>query len=111
MISPLWSGLPSRWARCSVGPIWAVLLLGVFSRSDLSYAVPDYTVSNDIFSAFLHTAEHTCKEVAIALGLIVAFFLLCQIFFLRLGKRQLLRIAVGVVFTYLALPVEEKTEE
>jgi hypothetical protein len=92
-------------ALCSVGPILAVLLLGIFSRSDLSYAVPDYTVSHDIFGAFLHTAQHTCKEVAVALGLIVAFFLLCQIFFLRLGKRQLLRIAVGVVFTYFGLVI------
>ena len=92
-------------ALCSVGPILAVLLLGIFSRSDLSYAVPDYTVSHDIFGAFLHTAQHTCKEVAVALGLIVAFFLLCQIFFLGLGKRQLLRIGVGVVFTYLGLVI------
>ena len=92
-------------ALCSVGPVLAVLLLGVFSNSDLSYAVPDYTVSNHILDAFLHTAAHTCKEVAVALGLIVAFFLLCQIFFLHLGKRQLLRIAVGVVFTYLGLVI------
>ena len=92
-------------ALCSVGPILAVLLLGIFSRSDLSYAVPDYTVSHDIFGAFLHTAQHTCKEVAVALGLIVAFFLLCQIFFLRLSRRQLLRIGVGVVFTYLGLVI------
>ena len=92
-------------ALCSVGPILAVLLLGVFSSSDLSYAVPDYTVKNDVLGAFLHTAEHTCKEVAIALGLIVAFFLLCQIFFLRLSRRQLLRIAVGVVFTYVGLVI------
>ena len=92
-------------ALCSVGPILAVLLLGVFSRNDMSYAVPDYTVSNDVLGAFLHTAEHTCKEVAIALGMIVVFFVACQIFFLKLGKRQLLRIGVGVVFTYIGLVV------
>ena len=88
---------------CSVGPILAVLLLGVFSKNDLSYAVPDYTVSNDILGAFLHTAEHTAKEVAIALGLIVAFFLICQVALLKLPKKRLLRIGVGVVFTYIGL--------
>ncbi|MBO7342403.1 MAG: DUF1538 domain-containing protein, partial [Clostridia bacterium] len=88
-------------ALCSVGPILAVLVLGIFAGNDLSYVVPDYTVSNDIVGAFLHTAAHTAKEVAIALGLIVAFFLICQIAFLRLPKRRLLRIAVGVVFTYI----------
>ena len=90
---------------CSVGPILAVLVLGIFSRNDLSYQVPDYTVSGDVAGAFLHTAAHTCKEVATALGLIVVFFLICQILFLKLPKRQLLRIAVGVVFTYIGLVI------
>ena len=92
-------------ALCSVGPILAVLVLGIFSRNDLSYQVPDYTVSKDILGSFLHTAGHTCKEVAIALGLIVAFFLICQIFFLKLSKRHLLRIAIGVIFTYIGLVI------
>ena len=90
---------------CSVGPILAVLLLGIFSRNDLAYTVPDYTVSDDILNAFLHTAGHTCKEVAIALGLIVAFFLVCQFAFLKLPRRHLTRIGVGVVFTYLGLVI------
>ena len=92
-------------ALCSVGPILAVLMLGVFSTNDLSYQVPDYTVGNDIAGAFLHTAGHTCKEVAIALGLIVAFFLMCQLIFLRLPWRKLLRIAIGVFFTYVGLVI------
>ena len=90
---------------CSVGPILAVLVLGIFSRNDLTYTVPDYTVSEDILGAFLHTAGHTCKEVAIALGLIVFFFLICQFLFLKLSRRQLLRIAVGVIFTYVGLVI------
>ncbi len=90
---------------CSVGPVLAVLVLGIFSRNDLTYTVPDYSVSNDIAGAFLHTMGHTCKEVALALGLIVAFFLLCQVFFLKLSRRQLQRIAVGVAFTYAGLVI------
>ena len=88
---------------CSVGPILAVLLLGVFSENDLTYAVPDYTVSEDILGSFLHTMQHTAKEVAVALGLIVAFFLICQCAFLKLPKKRLVRIAVGVGFTYVGL--------
>ncbi len=90
-------------ALCSVGPILAVLLLGVFSSNDLTYTVPDFTVKSDIFASFLHTAGHTAKEVGIALGLIVVFFLLCQIFLLHLPKRQLLKIGIGVLFTYAGL--------
>ena len=90
-------------ALCSIGPILAVLLLGIFSGNDLSYTVPDYQVSSDVLGSFLHTAGHTAREVAVALGLIVAFFLVCQVAFLRLSKRHLLRIALGVVFTYAGL--------
>ena len=88
---------------CSVGPVLAVLMLGIFSSNDLTYEVPDYTVSEDILGAFLHTAGHTCKEVALALGLIVVFFLICQFVFLKLSGRQLSRIAIGVGFTYVGL--------
>ena len=90
-------------ALCSIGPILSVLLLGVFSRNDLSYTVPDYHVNKNILDSFLSNAAHTAKEVAVALGLIVCFFLICQVAFLKLRKRHLLRIAVGVLFTYTGL--------
>ncbi len=92
-------------ALCSVGPILAVLVLGIFSRGDLTYQVPDYTVSKDILGAFAHTLVHTAKEVAVALGLIVTFFLICQFAFLRLSKRRLLKIGLGVLFTYVGLVI------
>ena len=92
-------------ALCSVGPILAVLVLGIFSSNDLRYEVPDYSVSSDILGSFLRTAQHTAIEVAIALGLIVVFFLLCQFAFLKLPMKRLKRIAVGVVFTYVGLVV------
>lgn len=92
-------------ALCSVGPVLAVLILGIFSNSDMSYQVPDYTVSNDILGSFLQMFGHTAKEVAIALGMIVVCFLICQVLFLKLPKRRLMRIAVGVVFTYVGLVI------
>lgn len=90
-------------ALCSIGPILAVLMLGIFSHNDLMYQVPDYSVDNQIVFAFLTTALHTMKEVALALGLIVVFFLGCQVFFLKLPKRRLKKIAIGVAFTYVGL--------
>ena len=90
-------------ALCSVGPILAVLLLGLFAGNDLSYTVSFEPVSDDIWGSYLRNAGHVAKEVALALGLIVVFFLLCQIFFLKLPKRQLLKIGVGVLFTYAGL--------
>ena len=90
-------------ALCSVGPVLAVLILGIFASNDLTYAVPDYTVSADILGSYLHTAAHTCKEVAVALGMIVVFFLVCQALFLKLSFKRLKRIAVGVIITYIGL--------
>ena len=90
---------------CSVGPVLAVMVLGIFSRNELSYTVPDYSVSADIAGAFLNTVAHTCREVATALGLIVGMFLICQIVFLKLSRRILKRIAIGVAFTYAGLVI------
>ena len=90
-------------ALCSIGPILAVLLLGIFADNDLSYTVSFESVSSDVLGSYLNSAAHVAKEVALALGLIVVFFLICQIFFLKLPKRQLLKIGVGVVFTYIGL--------
>ncbi len=88
---------------CSIGPVLAVLVLGIFSKNDLTYTVPDYTVSQDVASAFLHAVGHTCQEVALALGMIVVFFLLCQAIFLKLPKKRLMKIGLGVVFTFIGL--------
>lgn len=90
-------------ALCSVGPILAVLVLGLFSKGNMTYVVPDYSVSSDILNTYLQAMLHTTKEVSLALGMIVAFFLVCQVTFLRLPKRRLLRIAIGVLFTYVGL--------
>ena len=92
-------------ALCSVGPILAVLVLGIFSNNAMRYDIPDYTVSNDIVGSFFHAAMHTCKEVAIALGMIVVFFLICQVVFLKLPMKRLARIAIGVLFTYVGLVI------
>ena len=92
-------------AMCSVGPIMAVLILGIFSSNDLTYEVPNYAVEADILGAYLNAFGHTAKEVAIALGMIVVFFLICQFAFLKLPMKRLKRIAVGVAFTYVGLVI------
>ncbi len=90
-------------ALCSVGPMLAVLALGLFSKNDLSYTLPDFSVEDNLLRSFFVTMGHTAKEVAVALGMIVGFFLVCQLTFLHLARRKLLKIGVGVVFTYIGL--------
>ncbi len=90
-------------ALCSVGPILAVLMLGIFAKGDMDYTVTYGTVEGSILGAYLENAAHVAGEVALALGLIVFFFMLCQIFFLKLPRRQILRIGMGVLLTYIGL--------
>jgi len=90
-------------ALCSIGPILAVLLLGVFSDNTLAYADPAYALDSDLAGLIFHTAGHTAKNVAVALGLILLFFLLCQALVLKLPRRSLLRIGIGTAFTYVGL--------
>ena len=84
-------------ALCSIGPILAVLLLGVSSGGDFRY---EY-VSEQV--PLWEALGHQAVNIALPLGMIVAFFLICQVTFLHLPKRQLLRIGMGVAFTYLGL--------
>ncbi|MBQ9099178.1 MAG: DUF1538 domain-containing protein [Clostridia bacterium] len=93
-------------ALCSVGPILAVMMLGAFSGGELSaYAVPDYAVENHLGEQFVHTVVDIIGEVALALGLIVAFFFVLQWICLRLPRRKLLRMAVGIVYTFFGLVI------
>ena len=84
-------------ALCSIGPVLAVLILGVASNGQLNYA---YTLEE---ASILTVMGHQALNIAKALGLIVVFFMICQFTFLKLSKRQLLRIGMGVVFTYVGL--------
>lgn len=92
-------------ALCSVGPILAVLLLGIFSRRELSYQLPDFSIPQDVWGAFGQNFLHTAQEVGLALGMILAAFLICQLAFLRLPRKRLRRIGLGAVFTYLGLVI------
>lgn len=93
-------------ALCSVGPILAVMLMGVGASGELSS--PDtsgYAVEAGLGNHLIHIILDTLKEVAIALGLIVVFFVILQIVCLKLPKKRIGQIAVGIAYTYVGLVV------
>ncbi|MBE6701982.1 MAG: DUF1538 domain-containing protein [Ruminococcaceae bacterium] len=94
-------------ALCSVGPIVAVMMLGAFANGTLLYTpnVADYAISAQPFSHFFHTVWEVMGEVGIALGLIVAFFMVLQVTCLRLPSRKLSRMAFGILYTFLGLVI------
>ena len=92
-------------ALCSVGPILAVMALGIFAEGDLAYELADYSIADNIALAFLYKLGAIAKEVALALGLLVAFFFVINFIFLKLPKKRIIQILVGILFTYLGLVV------
>ncbi|MBQ6020480.1 MAG: DUF1538 domain-containing protein [Clostridia bacterium] len=94
-------------ALCSVGPIISVLALGMIYRPETAaYApalLPDATQSVEMARLFTDALPEYVKEMALALLPIAVFFALFQLVRLRLEKKTLLRIAVGVVYTYIGL--------
>lgn len=90
-------------ALCSVGPVLAVMLLGLFARGEVAYALPDYSVEAHIGAALSHTVWEVVKEVALALGLLVVFFIIIQAIFLHLPRKKIYRIAIGILYTFLGL--------
>lgn len=92
-------------ALCSVGPIIAVMALGAFSTGEMAYALSDYSMESQLGTQLFHTVLGVMEEVALALGLIVAFFVILQALCLRLPKRKLLRMAMGIFYTFLGLVI------
>ncbi len=90
-------------AMCSIGPILAVMLLGVFITGDITYQVPDYSIIS--LAELPLNVLTVVKEVVLALGLIVIFFTLIQIFFLKLPKRKIIQIVIGILYTFIGLVV------
>lgn len=94
-------------ALCSIGPILAVLILGFIYNNNAASAsampVDEFAVSVDIGKGYLAAFPDYFLEVVVALLPIFAFFLIFQIFSLKLEKRPFKKIVVGIVFTYIGL--------
>lgn len=93
-------------ALCSVGPILAVLVLGLMYPSEAAYTpveIPEMENSQEMILLFVHGLPHYAKEVAIALAPIVAFFFLFNTFYIKMPKKPLISISVGLIFTYVGL--------
>lgn len=92
-------------ALCSVGPMVAVMVLALLSGGTLDYTLPDYSISAGIGSNFLHVVGENAFDVFKALGLIVLFFIILQVTVLKLPKKKLLQIAIGLLFTFAGLVI------
>ena len=92
-------------ALCSIGPMLAVMILGIFSQGDMNYTIADYSVAENFWGALLSAIASVSKEVGVALGLIVAFFIVLDLVFLKLPIKKLKIIGGGVIFTFVGLVI------
>jgi hypothetical protein len=92
-------------ALCSIGPIIAVLLLSLFSKGSLTYNIPDYSMDSVLEAGVGGVLWETMLEVGKSLLLIILFFLILQAAILKLPGKQLISIAIGLLFTFLGLVI------
>lgn len=94
-------------ALCSVGPILAVLILGLIYHPDggsyTQTVLPDATNSVELWRLFSSGLPHYMKEMLISLLPIVIFFVIFQITTLHLSKKKLVKICIGIIYTYIGL--------
>ena len=94
-------------ALCSVGPILAVLILGiVFNASESSYlppVIPEVGDSVELWQLFSEGLPTYLHEIATSLLPIVVMFGIFQLAALHIDRRTLGRIGVGLVYTYIGL--------
>ena len=93
-------------ALCSVGPVIAVMLLALTTTGDLSvYNTDIYAIEESLGANFGPLVLKKVGEVALALGLVVAFFFILQFIMLKLPRKKLAQIGVGIVYTFLGLVI------
>ena len=94
-------------ALCSVGPILAVLLLGLLYHPGESGYEQTMIVKTDnsveMWQLFQEGLPYYMKEMLISLLPIIIFFFIFQIVSLHLHKKTLVKIIIGIIYTYIGL--------
>ncbi len=94
-------------ALCSIGPILAVLLLGIFYKGgDPGYTavtVPEVEDTKQVAKLFAYSLPEYVHEVLSALIPIILFCAVFQLVFHRFHRMQLKKIGIGFGYTFFGL--------
>lgn len=94
-------------ALCSIGPILAVMMLGmIYNPDSAAYTppvIPEIADSKQLWNLFAVELPTYMKEIVLSLLPIVLFFAVFQALILKLSGRNLTRILIGLVYTYIGL--------
>ncbi len=95
-------------ALCTIGPVIAMLILGLSGAVSVTAPATEPMLISSvsgIFTAFGKGLLAQMSDVGVALLPIAAVFIIFQITDLKLPRRQVLRIAIGIVYTFIGLTV------
>ncbi len=93
-------------ALCSIGPIIAVMMLSMTTSGSLdTYDTSIYDIAESLGGNFGPLLLKKLGDVALALGLVVAFFFILQFTVLKLPKQKLIQIGIGIAYTFFGLVI------
>lgn len=94
-------------ALSSVGPILAVLILGLIyepqATQEVSETIPIIDNTVDLWNLFMKGLPHYIKEMALSLFPIIIFFTLFQLVSRDITKTAVIKIVIGMIYTYIGL--------
>jgi len=94
-------------ALCSIGPILAVMALGmIFRPQDGAYTapvLPEIFDSVELWQLFQQGLPTYIHEIAVSLLPIIVIFGLFQLLMLKMPRRSLARLGIGLLYTYIGL--------
>lgn len=96
-------------AMCSIGPILAILILGLImgdgSATSSAINLNVYESFTQTLSYFVSCIPAYLKEIILSLLPILIVFIIFQVFALKMKGKQLRKVILGLVFTYLGLVI------
>lgn len=94
-------------ALSSIGPIMAVLILGLlFNQESGSYTpvvIPEVDSTRTLMMLFSRQLPEYAREVAVALLPILIFFLIFKFTVIKISKKNFIKILIGMLYTFIGL--------
>ena len=94
-------------ALASIGPILSMMILGlIYGPTTAHYTtleIPEIASTHDLWAQFAAEFPTYIGEVFLALLPILIFFFVFQALFIKLRRRQLIKILVGVLYAFAGL--------
>jgi intracellular septation protein A len=94
-------------ALCSIGPIIAVMILGILYHPESSayeqVVIAELDTMQDVSKQFALEFPTFIKEVIFALAPVCLFFIIFQALTRKFTKRKMIRMTIGIVYTFIGL--------